>query len=375
MMNRLRVILPPDWALIAFVLAYLLFEGPVLYYEHQAGQRLNIVHPGVILARAAAYAYGVFRVRAFHPAQLPEYRAWLERTPWTVRKPLPGGPVHLSWGDILVFGALAAAVAGQGTPQVLAVISLGLIGHSLMLALALLATGPKAAGFLVAFGVGLAIRLWPDRTACLAAAVATQLVGRVGLRLALARFPWPDLPPAPQGEAALPTTCGWPFDQLQPNSPKRSSRGTLIAMSLLAGWYFLAAQAVFADFGFAGHMPHFVFVQFLMMMVLGRIIAYTEGYAPPISLWGRIRTFRWIIPGYDQIFVAPLCVVLIGMLAVDRFRPAFLSDEVALAGGLALAMMVATTAGPDLTRWRLTGRHRLVPSNTKKAGQELVKVG
>ena len=28
-----------------------------------------------------------------------------------------------------------------------------------------------------------------------------------------------------------------------------------------------------------------------------------SGYADPISLWGRIRTLRWIVPGYDQVFL------------------------------------------------------------------------
>ena len=31
-----------------------------------------------------------------------------------------------------------------------------------------------------------------------------------------------------------------------------------------------------------------------------RGVHYSEGYASPISFWGRIATFRWIIPGYDQ---------------------------------------------------------------------------
>ena len=223
----------------------------------------------------------------------------------------------------------------------------------------------------MAIGAGLAIRLWPDRTGCLAAAVATEAAAMVGLRLALARFPWADLPEPPKVEAAGQKSCGWPFDALKPEPPKsRLGRPDLVALSLLLGWFFFAAEAVVADLGPAP-APLMVFGQLLVMMTFGRLAAYAQGHAPPIGLWGRIRTGRWIIPGYDQIFVAPLAIAIIGILAVDRFRPPFLTDEVALAGGLALAMLVCTTAGPDLARWRLTGHHRLVPpGNVKRSGQE-----
>ncbi len=376
MITRIRVILPPARALIGFVALYLILEGPILYFEIRAGQPVGTYHPGVFIARVAALAYGIYRVRAFHPALLGEYRAWLERTPWTGRKPLPGGPVALSWADGLVIGALAAAVAGRGAPEILAVGSLVLIGHSLTLAWTLAATGPKVIGFLVAVGVGLAIRLWPDRTACLASAVTSEGIGWIGLQFALARFPWPNIPPAVNVEAPPMKSCGWPFDQLRPTVPASGwGRGPAVAYSVLAGWYFLAAEAVIVDLGWPIQTMRVVFAQFLMMMVFGRIAAYGSGYAPPIDLWGRLRMFRWIVPGYDQIFLAPMGVILIGLLAVDRFRPTFLTEEYALAIGLGLGLMVTTAAGPDLTRWRLTGHHRMVPSGIKKKGEELVKVG
>lgn len=137
MMRRLRLILPPDWTIIAFVLIFVLTEGPIYYVEQKFGQPVAGIHPGIILARIAAFAFGLFRVRSFHPALNPEYRSWLERTPWTIRKPLPGGPVTLVWGDILVLGGLAASVAAWGLPEVLAVLSLALIGYLCGLTIAL----------------------------------------------------------------------------------------------------------------------------------------------------------------------------------------------------------------------------------------------
>ena len=379
MIRQLRMILPPDWAIITFVLLFLLMEGPIYYYERQFGRPIDVVHPGITLARFAAFFYGMFRVRTFHPALRPEYRSWLERTPWTSRKPLPAGPVALVWGDVLALGGIAAAVAGRGLPEVMAALSLALFGYLTLLASTLFATETRVWGFMVAFGVGLAIRLWPDRPACLAISIACYIAGWVGLRSSLAKFPWPNLPvvaPTQAAGSALILSCGWPFDQLCPKRPNvRRTEVDRVILSLLSGWYFWAAESVLADFGLPFGMLRTIFVQLLLMMVVSRIALYIQGYSAPIGLAGRIRSFRWIIPGYDQVFIAPLCTALIGLLALDRFRPPGLAEELALPIAISAALLVTLTAGPDLERWQLTGNHRLTPSSVKKSGQELVKVG
>ena len=45
---------------------------------------------------------------------------------------------------------------------------------------------------------------------------------------------------------------------------------------------------------------------------LRRCLIYVRGYRSPISFWGRIWTFRLIIPGYDQVYVGPICSLLRG---------------------------------------------------------------
>jgi hypothetical protein len=105
-----------------------------------------------------------------------------------------------------------------------------------------------------------------------------------------------------------------------------------------------------------------------------RTIHYCTGYAPPISLMGRIRTFRWIIPGYDKIFLAPFCTLLVGVLAIDSFRPPGLDDLIALPIALAIAVTVTLDTGPSMQSWRLTGQHRITVTASKMSG-EFVKVG
>ena len=379
LLTRIRVILPPDWTLTAFALIYLLVEAPILYYEWKLGQPVGLIHPGVYIVRAAGFCYGAFRVAAFHPVFLPEYRLWLERSPWTARKPLPAGPVAFGWEDLLPLGALAALAAARGLDEPIRVLTLALTGHQILLAIALARTGTGGFAFASAFGAGLAVRLWPDPRASLEAALATYLIGWAGLRVDLKRFPWPGLEgvkainPAEAAKAAQEASCGWPFDQLQPKDPAgtRSTRGYLVALSLLAGWYLHASLAVLPN---PSGVVVFAFWNGIVMLTFSRTATYCAGYAPPIGLWGRIATFRWIIPGYDHVFIAPLCTLLIGALALDRFRPPGLDDQVFLPAALTVACLVNATTGPSLRRWRLTGQHRITSSVVNKTG-EFVKVG
>ena len=45
-----------------------------------------------------------------------------------------------------------------------------------------------------------------------------------------------------------------------------------------------------------------------------KVVGLYKGYVPPTTFWAPIITGRWIIPGYDQVFVAPICTFLVGPL-------------------------------------------------------------
>jgi hypothetical protein len=90
-----------------------------------------------------------------------------------------------------------------------------------------------------------------------------------------------------------------------------------------------------------------------------RIVIYVAGYAPPISIFGRVATGRWIIPGYDVVFIAPLAAVAAAWLIM-------LTGE---AAGIAIALYAPLAAGaavwlalalpPRRETWQLTGHHRI----------------
>ena len=102
----------------------------------------------------------------------------------------------------------------------------------------------------------------------------------------------------------------------------------------------------------------------------GRLLAYTIGYMPPISFWGRVRTFRWIIPRYDVIFVAPL--LILALVATLFWEPVWdIRPGRILAAITAGYVFIALGFPPTLEEWRLTGSHRIIPTVQKQEMQQL----
>ena len=181
------------------------------------------------LAAVIMAAYGVFRVAAFHPVFRPKYRGWLEQTPWTGRKPLPLGPIHLVWQDVVVLGIVVLALHGTPlgrlwAPWAFLLAYLGTLGVSFWL------TGPWWMGYLVLFGLGLAVRLAVEPLVALAALAADlrhcDARARHGAgAVSVARNPrsWKPcagsfFPTRPRGESRL---LGWPNHQLMAAWPDR----------------------------------------------------------------------------------------------------------------------------------------------------------
>src|SRR5258708_916362 len=97
------IVWPPWWALFVAILIFAgvqvplfqvewLIDAPFFSFREEQTQRAF-----VIILTLYAILHGVFRAWVFHPGVRPEYRRWLNGTPWTSRKPLPLGPVQLVW--------------------------------------------------------------------------------------------------------------------------------------------------------------------------------------------------------------------------------------------------------------------------------------
>ena len=62
--------------------------------------------------------------------------------------------------------------------------------------------------------------------------------------------------------------------------------------------------------------------------------------------------------------VAPICTLLVGMAAPLAMHLAGVELGAGLSISLALVLLVVLNMGPSLRRWRMTGRHRIVPGPT-----------
>jgi hypothetical protein len=389
MIRWLRVVLPPTGYLLFFAALYTIFEGLLRLAEWRFGMWLAPVHPrpGTMVLVLGCLCYAGFRIFYFYPVCNHPYRRWLETTPWNSRKPLPLGPVHLVWQDgvvLLVMALLAYVQAPDLNP--LQLLTTFLVAYLTALAVNFRPVRQWALFYGVAFGLGLVVRLWHHPWAAAAIAVLLYPLAYAGLRRSLASLPW-DLSWQEEiyrklsaqrkgslsGEA---DTLGWPFERLRPKAPIWTSgiltRDAILA-SILAGWWLYAVASLPADPIVRRGIALAVHIGAVGLLSSLLLFAYCTGNMPPISFWGRLWTFRWIIPGYDKVFLAPLAVLLIGAWLPVVGVAHGLEYEVAVPLSLSLALVAGLNIGPSLLNWHLTGQHRLVPGLDIR--QRCVKVG
>jgi hypothetical protein len=201
----------------------------------------------------------------------------------------------------------------------------------------------------------------------------------LGIRRTLARFPW-QMPAwweklgtaLKSGRESPAPGLGWPFDVLQPKPADGIRPSDALWVSLLAGWMFYAAAANTPNAsGAQAGLSFVIYVYACLASIVCRSFSYLRHHLPPISLWGRIWTLRWIVPGYDQVFVAPLAAVLVAILAPYFLWRIGLPHEIALPAVLTVVLWIVLGTGPSLQRWRLTGSHRIVPMMSKQQFIEL----
>jgi energy-coupling factor transporter ATP-binding protein EcfA2 len=79
------------------------------------------------------------------------------------------------------------------------------------------------------------------------------------------------------------------------------------SLGLLLGWFVSALLSAAPN-----APPEFCYLFIVitsMACTFMRLYRYRVGHASPISFLGRLFTGRWIIPGYDRVFLAPLAAL------------------------------------------------------------------
>jgi hypothetical protein len=366
----IRVVLPPAWAVTLFLVLWLFFLGLeqwVAWWWGVPGADIAQVRAGAVALGAAAY--GVYRVLAFHPLFRPGYASWLAVTPWTSRKPLPVGPIHLVVQDLVLIALMMASC--YGTPSNPFQVALAFLGTYLgALCVSFWGCGLVGVAYVIAFGLGLSVRLGGDPRMAVCAVAVLYVLAQVGIRRSLARFPWqvPEWWKA-QGAArkaareGMTLQLGWPFEVLRPKPPSESfALRDAVFVSLLAGWWLYAGASAIPDEEKRRAIVCIPLFYVTGGCVLGRLLVYCRYYAPPISFWGRVFTLRWIVPGYDQVFAAPLCALVAAVAGTITLHLAGLPGDTAVPIAMSLVLFITLGMGPSMKSWCMTGNHRIAPT-------------
>ncbi len=105
-----------------------------------------------------------------------------------------------------------------------------------------------------------------------------------------------------------------------------------------------------------------------------RFLVYiSDGYLPPVSLGARIATGHLIIPGFDKILLAPLCIVATSLLSPIVLPALGLDIPGCFSVWIALVATALFGLGPSLNDWRLTGAHSIVTNFTTQRNRRSVR--
>lgn len=323
-----------------------------------------------------AVSYGSYRIVAFHPAADSQYRRWLELSPWTADKPLPGGPLQLVPQDLVVICGLCLLLR---TPSLvtLYIPTAFLFSYQMMLAFFARMIGHWKLAYLIGFALGLVALLVRQPEAAFAAADGCFIIGRIAVNHALRSFPWvlpwqADMPSLKAiADEEKRRRLGWPYDQMTPKSPERViSHCDGICVPLLIGWWWFVILSLLPMESKCVACFLAILGTFLGFFV--RITPYVASHRSPLSFFGRVFTLRWIIPSYDKIVVAPIAALIVSvalqftalwMLEPNPMRWAAVNPSPAIivsTSGIVLSLMLLLVSGPVLESWRMAGKHRIV---------------
>jgi hypothetical protein len=312
-----------------------------------------------------AVVHGLGRLLNYHPRRQTLYARWLEQTPWTSRQPLPLGPVHLGWRDLLLFGILVGGALHAGLHPAVPLVLLG-AAYLLVAAGAIAGTGAAREATVLAFGVPLLAFLTDRPWWALLLTAALYGVAFIGLRRSLAAFPWRD-PKEDKINPSLrpPTWLPWPMNTVGPLPPKPPmSRAKGLIIPALVGWWLYAALgheavAAWLDRSLGRLTPLSLAVIAGFSIAFFRWVNYAAGHSAPISLWGRLRYGPLLVPRFDQVYVAPLCVVALAIVTPGALHALGMAPMAAFTASVAVSLAAAINLPPTKYQWKLTGAHQV----------------
>jgi hypothetical protein len=363
MRKNWRYVLPPRHIVLmccaAYLLTYLVDLLFFIYLDLLEIKEIGSIRMPFLVIFSAWYGY--YRVRSFHPFYSRKYREWLCLTPWSIEKPLPRGPIHLIWADLITLVPLTILAYSNFSIAALVPLIVFLSVYLIMMCITFVADR----AFLVILCLFLApFTIYPFANRYFAVLVLSILyiICWVGLRQFLRAFPWntkywkADMVKELREQAIGQRVIGWPFRYLNVYGTYEISVSGAFILSLLLTWWLHVIQWVFDDSNF------FFFFSLILMpiyVLFFRVVIYAGIYRPPISLLGRIFTGRLIIPRYDMIFIAPVYILLAGTLLPFNLGLLGVNLTWIIEISFFMIFFLALSLPPSLREWRLTGAHRI----------------
>jgi len=305
---------------------------------------------------------GLARVVAPHPDGKPKYKNWLKTTPWHPGMPLPLGPITLNFYDLILLAVTGFMFTKIGMHSELAILLFG-IAYTIALMLTLLSTGPGRIVYLLSLALLIMVWVLPDVRFAALILAAMYPIEHWAIRHSLKSFPWE--PQVPKHAVPL----GWTFSRLGPEPVKVRVPflDALIVSLLFGGGVYVTLLKSTADARRAIE-PCLVFAGFFAALI--RFGVYHGGNSNPLGIRARITTGRLIIPGFDQILVAPLLIaaLLSAALVVGVQRTI---EPIEAGGFAALIVFILFGMGPSLRRFRLTGAYNISKLTGRASRQRL----
>jgi hypothetical protein len=321
--------------------------------------RFHLAALGMIVVAA-----GVYRAFACHPLANRKYGAWLAQTPWRYSEPLPLGPIHLGSYDAVVM--LSVAVMACLPPTRWS----GIFGLPWLY--------PVAYGVTVCGVHWLAGLRWPVLLALIlfGLIIATQSLLAIAVSLVLlAPIVWwsigavlrdfPYSEPRRRQLGLLPHALPKDVPVRLPVAPELGDRwyhrigsGEAFVVAATVGWM-LYAVASASDDAAEAELGLRVWCWMIATIVIAvRLGGYVVEHLPPLSLLGRWKWKRWVIPGYDIVFLAPLAAGVAAYLLPSLLIRWGVSTLAALPIATAVTIWLAAALPPKWEVWHYTGHHR-----------------
>jgi hypothetical protein len=156
----------------------------------------------------------------------------------------------------------------------------------------------------------------------------------------------------------LSSTVGWPFGQLSPKVRFRSiSTAAGFWVSLLAAWWAYCFTVGFS----VAPVRELIFLLGLFGATF-RVGTYCAGLALPSTLRSRFVRGQFIVPGFDQVLVAPLIafgVTIVGSVVIGHSGSSYPIVQVLF---IFWILFILFAGGPTMRNWVLTGKHRFTPN-------------